>query len=137
MNERLNPDSLPRENTLPPEVQRLLRHANFIALEGKLVPSLEASYLLVADDLRSAANALSSSRRREQVLREALDVIHKTVRGDEKSECWTVRKWLDERGVFNDDISGQRRLVEAVCTFALAHPEGRAEPTPPADVASS
>jgi hypothetical protein len=54
----------------------------------------------------------------------ALRVIHATVRGDEKSECWTIRKWLDERGVFNDDIQGQRRLVEAACVFAIAKAEG-------------
>jgi hypothetical protein len=53
-------------------------------------------------------------------LRSALEVIHKTTRGDEKNECWTIRKWLDERGVFNDDIQGAKRLVEALCAFALA-----------------
>lgn len=50
----------------------------------------------------------------------ALRVIHTAVRGDEKSECWTIRKWLDERDVFNDDLGSVERLIEAVCVFAVS-----------------
>lgn len=57
---------------------------------------------------------------------EALKVILSAVRGDEKSECWTIRKFLDDRGVFNDDIGGAARLIEEVCKLVLA----RAEPLP-------
>ncbi len=56
---------------------------------------------------------------RAELLTEALRVIHTTVRGDEKSECWTIRKWLDERNLFHGDIQGTRRLVETVCEWAL------------------
>lgn len=45
----------------------------------------------------------------------ALEAIYTAVRGDEKSECWTIRKWLDERDIFNDDIQGTERLIEMTC----------------------
>jgi hypothetical protein len=49
----------------------------------------------------------------------ALKVIYTSTRGDEKGEQWTIRKWLNKRGVFNDDIAGSKRLVEAVCVCVL------------------
>lgn len=49
-----------------------------------------------------------------------IGVLHKTVRGDELGECWTIRHWLDSQGQFNDDISGQQRLIEIACAHALA-----------------
>lgn len=61
-------------------------------------------------------------------LREALETIYTTMRGDEKSECWTIRKWLDDRDIFNDDIEGPNRLVEELCKALLRPPE----PIPPA-----
>ena len=74
---------------------------------------------------------LSRLRAEKTNLDSAIGVIHKAVRGDHKSECWTIRKWLDERGVFNDDIQGSDRLVEAACVFALSTPNYK--PAPPAE----
>ena len=52
-------------------------------------------------------------------LRRALEVIHATARGDEHGECWTIRKFLDDRGVFNGDLQGRMRLIEELCRYAL------------------
>lgn len=53
-------------------------------------------------------------------LREVLKVILTAIRGDEKSHCWAIRKWLDKRGIFNGDIGGTDRLIEEACKAALA-----------------
>ena len=75
------------------------------------------------DELLSTTNAaitrMHAAESRNQALLEALDVIQTAARGDEKSECRTIRKWLDDHGVFNDDIQGTKRLVSTVCAFAL------------------
>ncbi len=63
-------------------------------------------------------------QQRDELL-SALKVIHTAVRGDEKSESWSIRKWLDERSVFNGDINGRQALVEAVCVFAIAKVKGK------------
>ena len=52
-------------------------------------------------------------------LRTALRAIYTAVRGDEKSEYWTLRKYLDKHGVFNDDLQDGDRLIEVVCRLAL------------------
>jgi hypothetical protein len=52
-------------------------------------------------------------------LHDALNVIYTAVRGDEKSEWWTLRKYLDDHFVFNDDLQDGPRLIEAVCKHAL------------------
>lgn len=49
----------------------------------------------------------------------AVWAILQSTRGDSKGEQWTIRRWLNDRGVFNDDIQGSKRLVEAVCKFAF------------------
>lgn len=82
-----------------------------------------ASLARCVEDLRMDRDALA---RELATVREAIGVIHTAVRGDHKSECWTIRKWLDERGVFNDDIQSAERLVEAVCVF-VAPPPARAQ----------
>lgn len=55
----------------------------------------------------------------------ALAVIQMAVRGDEKSECWTIRKWLNDRDIFNDDLQSSDRLIEAVCLWVINKAEGR------------
>lgn len=57
---------------------------------------------------------------RIEELTEALQVIHTAMRGDEKGEFWTLRAWLDKRGIFNDDLGVTERLVDAVCMGALS-----------------
>jgi hypothetical protein len=52
-------------------------------------------------------------------LESGLKAILKAVRGDEKGECWTIRKWLDKRDIFNDDIQGPQRLTEEACKYLL------------------
>lgn len=69
--------------------------------------------------LQPLLDALTAERQKVAVLRDALTVIHKTVRGDEKSECWTIRAYMDQQGLFNGDIGSSYRLVELVCSHAL------------------
>ena len=69
---------------------------------------------------RIAGAQIQRLGREHDALRTALQVIHKCVRGDEHAEWWTIRKWLDDRGVFNDDLGSFERIVDAVCVFALA-----------------
>jgi hypothetical protein len=57
-----------------------------------------------------------------QELRHALRAIHTAVRGDAKSEYWTLRRYLDKRKVFHDDLGDGDRLIEAVCKAALRIP---------------
>ncbi len=51
-------------------------------------------------------------------LREALRVIYTGLRDDKSGEFWSARRWLDERDVFNDNLNGERILLE-VAKFAL------------------
>lgn len=67
-------------------------------------------------DMDAATKPLHSTI---EQLTEALQVILKTTRTDEKSECWTIREYLDKQNIFNDDMQGRRRLVEEVCKHAL------------------
>lgn len=50
---------------------------------------------------------------------EALEAIYTSARGDEKGQSWAIRKFLDDRGIFNDDIQGAKRLIEMVCKHVL------------------
>jgi hypothetical protein len=51
--------------------------------------------------------------------REAMTAILQAARTDEKGEWWTARKYLDDRHIFNDDISSLERLIEAICVPLL------------------
>lgn len=53
-----------------------------------------------------------------------LKVLLTATRKDEYSEWWSVRKWLDDRDIFNDDLS-EERLTALVCTQLLALLEAR------------
>jgi len=57
-------------------------------------------------------------------LRAAVTAIYTAVRDDEKGECWTIRRYLDERDIFNDDIQGSDRLVELACEHVLSSTTG-------------
>ena len=61
-----------------------------------------------------------AAAKRIENLTEALRVIQQAVRGDEKEEWWSLRAWLDERGIFNDDLGKSERLIESVCMGALS-----------------
>jgi len=80
-------------------------------------------YRDVSNAQRERADKAESERDEARKARDeylaALKAIRTAVRGDEKSECWTIRKWLDKRGVFNDDLGSVERLIEAVCVFAF------------------
>ena len=72
----------------------------------------------------------SPTTERDQ-LREALAAIQQSTRDDEKGEQWTIRNFLNKHGVFNDDISGSRRLVAEACRYVLStpvEPAGASEP---------
>lgn len=68
---------------------------------------------------RDALIRAEAAESRLSALQTALAAIKTAVRGDEKSECWTIRKWLDEHDVFNDDLSSVERLVDAVVDAIL------------------
>ena len=73
-------------------------------------------------------NVAALTYERDQ-LRAAVTTILTAVRDDEKGECWTIRRYLDERDIFNDDIQGSDRLVELACAHVLASTTGK-EPPP-------
>jgi hypothetical protein len=93
-------------------------------VEGRTVTSmtirdLEARVAAAEASVKTLAARVEQRERHAAFLRDVLVAIHQTARDDEKGECWTLRRWLDERGVFNDDITGPRRLIAAACAFAL------------------
>ena len=113
------------------EYQNACKHGeemanNIIRLEVR-IKSLEEQNLSRQKAHAILAQQYENELARVTILSAALEVIHTTVRGDEKSECWTIRKWLDERGIFNDDLSGGQRLVEEVCKAVLSAALARAE----------
>jgi hypothetical protein len=55
----------------------------------------------------------------------ALEAIYAGARGDEHGEYWTLRKWLDDRDIYNGDISSGKRLTEEVCKAALSPQDGQ------------
>jgi hypothetical protein len=59
--------------------------------------------------------------------REALTAILQAARTDEKGEWWTARKYLDDRRIFNDDISSLERLIEIICTPLVTPPKQERE----------
>ena len=89
--------------------------------------AVEVLSRLVPEPAATVEVPVCTACERCSTLSAALEAIHTTVRGDEKSECWTIRKWLDERGIFNDDLSGGQRLVEEVCKAVLSAALARAE----------
>lgn len=68
-------------------------------------------------ETRREADALRAALREA---RTALEAIYASTRGDEHGEWWTIRKWLDDRGIFNADISTGKRIAAEVCKAALA-----------------
>lgn len=56
--------------------------------------------------------------------RQAVAAILQAVRGDERQQSWDIRRWLDEQGLFHEDIQGPDRLVEMVCHKLLELPHG-------------
>lgn len=46
--------------------------------------------------------------------REAMTAILQAARTDEHGEWWTARKYLNDRRIFNDDLSKLERLIEAI-----------------------
>ena len=97
------------------------KRANRVRRGEKLQPMLVALWLeRFADQLDADAERLKALEAERDLAQGALKVIYATVRGDEKSECWTIRKWLDKRGLFNDDIQASERLIAMVCKAALA-----------------
>lgn len=52
-------------------------------------------------------------------LMRALQVIYATARTDEKGEYWTIRKYLDDYGVYHGNLSSLERLIEEVCKLVF------------------
>lgn len=50
---------------------------------------------------------------------EAMAAILQAARTDEKGEWWTARKYLNDRRIYNGDISSLERLIEAICSPLL------------------
>jgi hypothetical protein len=63
----------------------------------------------------------------------ALAALYAAARTDEHSQWWPIRKWMDDRGIFNADIEGFQRLAEIVIKH-LVGPDAIAalsRPSPP------
>lgn len=75
--------------------------------------------ICLGTEARRGRKPSATKKARLQDLELALRVIYQAVRGDEKGEYWTLRKYLDTRDVFHGDLSDGDRLVEAVCRVAL------------------
>lgn len=71
------------------------------------------------DALQLAQGYHQAAEARRRDLENGLLVILAAVRGDEKSSCWPIRKWLDDRDIFNGDLGSVDRLVEEVCKALL------------------
>lgn len=52
-------------------------------------------------------------------LTELVRAIHRATRDDEISECWTIRAFLEQRGVYDGNLTGSRRLVAEACRLVL------------------
>lgn len=104
--------------------EQAIRAEGLMEAERSLATAELREKLLSEQDTRilDAETALAALRERVTELESGLAVILKAVRGDEKSECWTIRGWLDLRDVFNDDMESAPRLVEAVCNALLPDP---------------
>ncbi len=87
---------------------------------------VEASYRERNEELIAV---IATLRARNTEFHDAIRVLHTAVRGDEHSQWWSIRKWMDERDIFNDDLGSLERLVEAVCKRLLT-----GQPDAPSDV---
>jgi len=54
-------------------------------------------------------------------MRAAVEAIYTAVRDDEKGEYWTLRKYLDDHGIFNGDLARSERLIAAACRHVLGY----------------
>lgn len=70
-------------------------------------------------ELESAKQLNTTRALHITALRQALRVIHAAIRTDEKGTCNPIRKYLDDRGIYNGNLSGAARLAEEVCQLAL------------------
>lgn len=70
--------------------------------------------------LKAEADVKRLTAERE-ALREAVRVSLKALSEEADGEYWSVRKWLDDRDIFNDDLSGHR-VVTACLAAALQAP---------------
>jgi hypothetical protein len=77
---------------------------------------------LLATALQQRDERLATVEQERETMQTALKVIHTAARGDEKRQCWAIRKWLDDRDIFNGDIQGADRLIEEVCNAAAFPP---------------
>lgn len=110
------------------DAEAKLKQAEAVAASlRQQVAHLGTQLRIEIDNAQRAEEAAEALRQAQARLVEALKVIHTSTRGDEHGQQWDIRKWLNERNVFNDDIQSSKRLVEAVCTFALAS----VDPLPP------
>ncbi len=103
-----------RANKAEADVARLTAERD--AALGNAADAAGRHYAAVHAEILARAEQAEAAR---ATAREALRVILKAARGDEHSECITIRKWLDKRGVFNDDISGAERLIAEAARHAL------------------
>ena len=52
-------------------------------------------------------------------LRRGLEAIYTMCRTDEKGEYWTIRNYLNEHNLYNENLSTPERLIEEVCKLIL------------------
>lgn len=58
-------------------------------------------------------------------LKAAATVVLQGLRGDEKGEFWSARKWLDDSDIFHGDINGLRVLEEVLRAALAPTPKGQ------------
>jgi hypothetical protein len=124
MSERLTTEQLALLNQFVSTATRVKERAEQAEAERDEAVAKQRIDEAQCDDMTATAARLaehvSQAEARERALREALKAIYTAARGDEKSECWTIRQWLDAHDVFNGDLQGAERLIAEACKAALA-----------------
>lgn len=69
---------------------------------------------------QAAESSLARVEAARAALEELVQAILASVREDEKGEQWTIRAFLDKRGVYHENMSGSRRLVVEACKSVLS-----------------
>lgn len=110
-------------SALPQGIERF----DFIDDDAKphadMQPASDGAWVRYADH----AARLQQVEKRCSDFQTAIQALYTAVRTDEHGQWWPIRKWLDERDIFNDDIGsgGAERLVEEVCKYLITQERGR------------
>ena len=115
-------------NEIQPHIPSLLADSAALAqaererdeFENELMGWREDPKRYAAKQMNHERGLLASCRRLQERTRDGVAAIYQAARGDKKGEAWTLRKWMDGEGLFNDDIGGTDRLIEVATSHLLA-----------------